>query len=187
MSLRNAMCDQAGHRPTTGMVLTQHLTEKNPQCDQRRIDSVQPANIDCRQCLRDDPLREDVAERQISVLQKLTSQEAHLLPKPSLVRILHPCGLLAGDGVVDKHHLRERGLFAYINVSQEVTEEVRAIRHIDREQFRAFKSGWAQSHLSSKWWRNNGIPVRSPVMPKVPEVEPSWVIYFQVANLIRSY
>jgi hypothetical protein len=64
--------------------------------------------------MRNDLLREDIAERQISVLEKLTPQELHLLPKPSLVKIPHPCGRLAGDGFVAKNHLGKRGLFAHV-------------------------------------------------------------------------
>ena len=48
--------------------------------------------------------------------------ECHLLAKPSWVRILHPYGLLAGDGVFSKTHLRKRGLFAYISSGQTFTE-----------------------------------------------------------------
>jgi hypothetical protein len=40
--------------------------------------------------LRDDPVGEHIAERQLSVLKKLKPQESHLLLKPSVVRISHP-------------------------------------------------------------------------------------------------
>jgi hypothetical protein len=96
------------------MVCAQNLAYENPQRDQRRIDPVQPARTDGFQSVRNDLLREDAAERQLSILKKLTSEESDLLLKPSLVRIPHPCGLLAGDGSVDKNHLRKRGLFAYV-------------------------------------------------------------------------
>jgi hypothetical protein len=42
---------------------------------QRRIDSVEPTDIDRCQCLRDDPIGENVSERQVAILQELTPQK----------------------------------------------------------------------------------------------------------------
>ena len=50
--------------------------------------------------LRDDLLREDIGEWQISVLKKLTSQKSDLLPKPSLVKITHPWASLPLMGLL---------------------------------------------------------------------------------------
>ena len=38
---------------------------------------------------------------------------------------MHPWGLLAGDGSVDKHHLRKRGHFAYVTLNYGLAEELR--------------------------------------------------------------
>jgi hypothetical protein len=40
--------------------------------------------------LRDEVFRKDIRERQISVLQKLTPQKLDLVPKPALVKMVHP-------------------------------------------------------------------------------------------------
>ena len=63
------------------MVRTQNLAQEDPQRDQRRIDAIQPTRIDRCQSLRDNPLREHIAEWQISVLKKLPPEETHLLLK----------------------------------------------------------------------------------------------------------
>jgi hypothetical protein len=89
------MGDQACDRRSTARVRAKDLPQEDPQRDQRRIDSVHPERIDRCQRLLDDLLRKDVAERQISVLKKLTLQKLHLMPKPSLVGMMHPRGLLA--------------------------------------------------------------------------------------------
>jgi hypothetical protein len=49
--------------------------------------------------LRDDLFRKHVAERKLSFLKKLPSKETHLSLQPSMARISHREGLLAGDGV----------------------------------------------------------------------------------------
>jgi hypothetical protein len=97
------------------MVCTQHLAQKDPERNQRRIDPVHPASADRCQRLRNDLLGEHIAEWKISILKKLPSEETDLLPKPSVVRIPHPCGLLASDGTLAKNHLRKRGLFAHVS------------------------------------------------------------------------
>jgi hypothetical protein len=124
------MGDQASDCRAAGMICTQDLTQKDPQRDQWRIDPVQPARADRCQRLSDEILRENVAERQVAVLEKLPSKKTRLLPKPSLVRI-RILGLLAGDGSVAKRHLRKRGLFAYVISRKGLAGELRAIRHID--------------------------------------------------------
>jgi hypothetical protein len=43
-------------------------------------------------------------------------------------------GLLAVDGCLRKLHLRKRGLFAYVELSQKLTNKLRAIRHINLGQ-----------------------------------------------------
>jgi len=53
-------------------------------------DSVIPNGVNCYQCLLDDVLREHVAQRQVSILKKLTSEKSELLSKPSLITITHP-------------------------------------------------------------------------------------------------
>jgi hypothetical protein len=65
------------------------LSQKNPESDERRIDAVIPNYAERRERLGDEVLRENIRERQISVLQELTSQELHFKPKPSLVRMAH--------------------------------------------------------------------------------------------------
>jgi hypothetical protein len=56
------MSDQASNGGATGMILAQHLTEKDPQRDERRIDPVEPTRLDCLHCLRDHLVRKDIAE-----------------------------------------------------------------------------------------------------------------------------
>jgi hypothetical protein len=92
------MSDQAGHGAAAGMIRTQDLSQKDPQCNQRRKDAIQPVRAERCQPLGNDLLRKDIGEGQIPVLKKLTPQKLNLLPKPSLVRMAHPCGLLAVDG-----------------------------------------------------------------------------------------
>jgi hypothetical protein len=92
------MSDQPSDSCTAGVILTQNLAQENPQRDQRRIDSIQKTRLDVCQCFRNRLLREDVAKRQISVLQKLMSQESELLLKSSVMKITHRRGRLAGDG-----------------------------------------------------------------------------------------
>ena len=114
------------------MIRTQNLTQEDPQRNQRRIDPIQPAHIDCCQCLRDDPLGEHIAERQISVLKKLTSQKSHLLPKPSLARISHPWASLPVMDVLPNTIYAREAFFAYVTSSYGLAGDLRAIRHIDR-------------------------------------------------------
>jgi len=49
----------------------------------------QPTRADCCQCLLDHLFGEDVCEGKVTFLSELTPQKTHLLPKPSLVTILH--------------------------------------------------------------------------------------------------
>ena len=44
------------------MIRTKNLAEKDPKRNQRRIDSVQPADAECFQCLRDKLRGQDVAQ-----------------------------------------------------------------------------------------------------------------------------
>jgi hypothetical protein len=83
------MSNQARDGRTTGMVLAQHLAQEDPQRNQRRIDPVEPDNIQCFQCLRYSILRQYIGEWQVAILQKLASQKTHLFAKPSLVRKQH--------------------------------------------------------------------------------------------------
>lgn len=48
------------------------VPKKNPQRDERCIDSVVPNDIDRRECFRDGLLGKHVGKRQITVLKKLT-------------------------------------------------------------------------------------------------------------------
>jgi hypothetical protein len=89
------------------MVRTQDLPQEDPQRDQWRVDSVHPKPLDRLQCSLDEVFREDVGERQVAVLKELTPQKTDLLAKPTLVRMTHPCGLLAADGFVRENHLRK--------------------------------------------------------------------------------
>src|SRR5215472_10228355 len=90
------------------MVRAEDLAQENPERDQRGEDPVQPAG-DGGQCLGDGLLGEDLGKRQVAGLKKLAPEKLDLLPKPPLVRMAHPCGLLATDGCVGNHHLRKRG------------------------------------------------------------------------------
>jgi hypothetical protein len=67
------------------MIGAEDLAQEDPQYHQRRVDAVEPDDVDCCQCLRDDPFRENICERQIAVLQKLTPQETRLSLKPPIV------------------------------------------------------------------------------------------------------
>jgi hypothetical protein len=66
------MDDEAGDCRAARVVRAQHLAQKNPERDERRIDSILPEYADRRECLSDQFFRENIRERQISVLQKLT-------------------------------------------------------------------------------------------------------------------
>jgi len=84
------MSDQAGNGGAAGMVSAQNLPQKDPQCDERRKDPIQPVLAKFGQRLSNNLLRKDVGEGQIPVLKKLTPQELDLLSKPSVVRMAHP-------------------------------------------------------------------------------------------------
>jgi hypothetical protein len=45
-----------------------------------------------------------------------------------LVRITHPLGLLAGNGIGVKYHLPEEAHFSYVTLRQGLPKEVSAIR-----------------------------------------------------------
>src|ERR1700676_177760 len=113
------------------MVRTQDLPQKDPERDQRRIDSVHPERIDRGQCPRHNLLREDVAEWQISVLNKLTPQKTDLLAKPSLVRMMHPWASLPLMGLLPKTIYASEASFAYVILSNGLAEKLRAIRRCD--------------------------------------------------------
>ena len=55
------------------------LAQEDPQRDERRIDPVEPDNIQCFQCLRHRTFRQYIREWQVAVLQELPSQKTHLL------------------------------------------------------------------------------------------------------------
>src|SRR5207344_777865 len=82
LSPREAMSDEPSHCGATRRVRVQHLAQKHPQRDQRRIDSVKPDDVDRCHCLRDDAFRQHVGEWKSAVLQKLTPQKTRLLLKP---------------------------------------------------------------------------------------------------------
>jgi hypothetical protein len=125
------MGHQSRHGCSTGMICTQNLAEKDPQCDQRRIDSVQPADTECFQCLRDKLRGQDVAQWQLFILQKLMPQKVDLLLKSSVTRMPHLNGLLAGDGFVGKQPSRRARPFCLCRFNVRIYDELRAIRHID--------------------------------------------------------
>jgi hypothetical protein len=77
------------------MIRAHDLAQKDPERNYRRIDSIIPNKAGCCQCLLDDLFREQIAERQITVLKKLAAQKSDLLLKPTLVTIAHRLGLLA--------------------------------------------------------------------------------------------
>src|SRR5256885_9934871 len=126
------MSHQSHHCCTPRMICTENLAEKDPQCDQRRIDSVQPVDAECFQCLRDKLRGQDVAQWQLSILQKLLPQKVDLLLKPSATRIPHLNGLLAGDGFVGKQPSRRARPFCISQFIPCTSEELRAIRRCDR-------------------------------------------------------
>jgi hypothetical protein len=68
---------------------------RHPDARSTRKDPVQPT-ADRRQRLPNDLLRDDMGERQIVVLKKLTSHKVHLLVERGWARTAHPGGLLAG-------------------------------------------------------------------------------------------
>src|SRR6478752_3501350 len=104
------MINQASDGRTTGMVLAQHLAQGDPQRDQRRINSVEPDDVQRFQCLRYRSLSQHVRERQLAVLQELTPKKTHLLAKSSMITKRHREASLP---VMDvwQLHLRKRGLF----------------------------------------------------------------------------
>ena len=99
------MRNQTRDGRTTGMVRAQDLAQEDPQRDERRIDAVHPIDIHCCQCLRDDRLREHIRERQVRVLEKLSSQKSDLSLKPSLVTITHPWASLPVVDLLLRNHL----------------------------------------------------------------------------------
>ena len=93
------MSDQARDGRTTGMILAQHLAQEDPQRNQRRIDPVEPDNIQCFQCLHYRILRQYIGEWQVAILQKLPSQKTHLFAKSAVDRKRHRKASLPGMGV----------------------------------------------------------------------------------------
>ena len=79
------MRDQPSDCSAARMVGAQDLAQEHPQRHQRRIDSIEPTDVDCCQCLRDDPFGKNIGERQVTVLQELTTQKTRLLLEPSVV------------------------------------------------------------------------------------------------------
>jgi hypothetical protein len=126
------MCNQTGDGSPARLIRAEHLGKKDPQSDQRRIDSIHPIHFDRRQGTCYHRLGKHVAERQTSVLKKLPPQEAHLLPKPTRVRISHPGASLPVMDVVTNTIYAGEALFAYVNLCQQLARNLRAIRHIAR-------------------------------------------------------
>jgi hypothetical protein len=108
LSLCQAVGDQAGDGGTAGVVCTEDLSQEDPQGDQGGKAPTQPAG-DALQRLRESLFGEDVRERQVPVLEELAPQKLLLVPEPLLVRMAHPWGLLAVDGVVGNPRLRNPG------------------------------------------------------------------------------
>ena len=79
------MCGQAGDGGAAGVVGAEDLAQEDPQGDKRGKEPVQPAG-DGGQRLGDEPLGEDVGERQVGVLKELAPQEVHLITQGSSVR-----------------------------------------------------------------------------------------------------
>jgi hypothetical protein len=71
------------------MVRVQNLSQENSQRNQRRKNPVQPVLIELGQCLAYNPFRQNVSERQISILKETPPQELNLLPSPALFRMAH--------------------------------------------------------------------------------------------------
>ena len=94
------MCNQPGHRGTAGGVGAEHLSQEHPESHEWRVDAVVPACANRRECLRDDIRREDIAERQVSVLKKLLSQKTHLPLNRSLAKMPHPWASLPVMGLL---------------------------------------------------------------------------------------
>src|SRR5262249_28950966 len=113
-SPREAMGDQAGDGGAAGLVGAEDLAEGDPQGHQRRVDAVEPAGPERRQRARDEALREDVGEREPSILEELVPQEARLPAKGRLVGAVHCGGLRAGEGTLAESLLRERGHLAHL-------------------------------------------------------------------------
>jgi hypothetical protein len=113
------------------VIRAQHLTEKDPQRDQRRINPIHPINIDRRQSVRHDRLGQHRAKRQASILAKLTPQKTRLLPKPSLVRISHSGASLPVMVVVRNTICAGEALFAYLSLNQRLAGKLRTIRRCD--------------------------------------------------------
>ena len=113
---------------TAGMVCAQNLTQEDPQRNQRRIDPVDPVLADRCRRLRDELLREDIAERQILRPGETDALGISPVAERSLVRTPHRCGLLAGDRPVPQNHLRKRGPFCICHLQLRLYEILRAIR-----------------------------------------------------------
>jgi hypothetical protein len=128
------MGNEAGDGRAAGVVRAQDLAQKDPERDERRIDSVFPNYADRRESLCNEVFGENIGERQISVLQKLASQKLHLVPKSSLVRMAH-AGLLASDGVVASTINASKARFAYVILSERFAAKLSAIRPPNRRRF----------------------------------------------------
>ena len=124
------MSNQASNGRTTGMVLAQHLAKKDPQRNQRRIDPVEPDNIQCFQCLRNSTFRKYISERQFAVLEELPSQKTHLFAKSSVDRKRHREASCLG-WVCDNAIYAREAFFIYINSGQHLTQELRTIPFSD--------------------------------------------------------
>src|SRR4029450_12143216 len=81
---------------------------------ERRIDAVEPTGPERRQRARDEALREDVGEREPSILEELMPQEPRLSAKGRPVGEPHREGLRAGEGTLAGSLLRERGPLAHL-------------------------------------------------------------------------
>src|SRR4051812_34872377 len=106
------MGDQAGDGGAAGMVGTQDLSQEDPQCDQRGKDAVQPA-AQRGQGLGDHVFREDIGERQLTVLEELAPEETSSGAKRAGVRIRHPWASLPGMDRLVTSILTREARFAY--------------------------------------------------------------------------
>jgi hypothetical protein len=86
------MGEQASDGGAAGMIRTQHLSQKDPQCDQRRKDPIQPA-AQRGQRLNNHFFCEDVSKWQVFVLKKLAGLLAHpiLASEADFAYVVYSC------------------------------------------------------------------------------------------------
>jgi hypothetical protein len=108
------MSDQSGDSRSAGVILTQHLTEKDPQRDQGRKDAIDPVNIIVGEGLGDDRLRQHIAKRQVAILKKLTLEKLKLLSKPWPMNRTHLRTSFAVDESLPESITTTEIAFAYL-------------------------------------------------------------------------